>query len=197
MTQSTIQIDIIEDIDGLIVSASSKRKINLKNQEAWSMIGGENAKWGTPKYLKPKDGPLNQEWIKSVSERIQRVCSNRPYHTKVRPLSTCNAGYATSWAVTVYWNKPKQKESSETHGKWILREYRKPTKRGKTLCEFEGTLECHGDDLYCELPDGDVPEGYDTFPDIGSVLVAPVYENLSELKPYWIFTFRPSRRKKH
>jgi hypothetical protein len=206
MKQTTIEIYIEEAICGATVFATSKRTkfhpyngsraLPLPEEEvAWKLIAGENAQWGIGKVIEPKEGEFDSlTWFKNLSERIERVCGNRKFKTKVRVLESVSQGYAIKWSVTIYWDKPTTKPPQDTLGTWTLREFKGTSKRGRILDRFTGTLECHGDDLYCRLPDGDVPEGYDAFPDYNSVIVCQTLEEENENPIWWGFEFKPSRK---
>ena len=200
MKQTTIQICIAESICGATAFATSHRtkwsqygetrSLPLPEEEkAWKLIAGENAQWGIGKSIEPKEGEFDEsEWYKNLSERIERVCNNRKFKSKVRVLDRVSQGYAIKWSVTFYWDKPREKRK-DTHGVWTLKEFKGTDRRGKIIDQFDGILECHGDDLYYKLPDGDFPEGYDAFPDYGSVLV------YNEENPiWWEFKFKQKRK---
>jgi hypothetical protein len=206
MKQTTIQIYIEEEICGATVFATSRRtkfcqhtgsRANpLPEEETlWRMIAGESAQWGIGRIIEPKDGEFdNVTWFKNLSESIERVCKKRPYKTKVRALNLTPQGYPTRWSVTVFWDKPTPPPLKDTPGLWTLRQFEGAKRRGKVLCEFDGTLECCGDDLYCFLPDGCVPDGYDIFPDYMSVVVCQSLEEEVENPVWWEFTFKPRKR---
>jgi hypothetical protein len=206
MKQTTIQIYIEEAICGATVFATSKRTkfhpyngsraLPLPEEEAaWKLIAGENAQWGIGKVIEPKEGEFdNLTWFKNLSERIDRVCGNRKFKSKVSVLESVSQGYAIKWSVTIYWDKPIPKFSQDTKGTWTLREFNGCSKRGRILDKFDGTLECLGDDLYWRLPDGEVPEGYDAFPDYNSVIVCQTLEEENENPIWWGFEFKPSRK---
>ena len=101
-------------------------------------------------------------------------------------------GDAEEVAVTVYWDRPATPPNADTPGRWKLVEHRNGKR--KVLAEIDAALECDGDDLYCHLPDGDVPPGFDVFPDYGSVLVLPEKDPTEDL--WWEFNFRPRRKEK-
>jgi hypothetical protein len=208
MKQTTIQIYIEEAICGATVFATSKRtKFHPyygvrtlpipEEEEAWKLIAGENAQWGIGKVIEPKEGEFdNVTWFKNLSERIERVCGNRKFKTKVRAIETTWQGYAIKWSVTIYWDKPIQKPSQDTKGTWTLREFKGCSKRGRILDKFTGTLECLGDDLYWRLPDGEVPEGYDAFPDYNSVIVCQSISEEVENLTWWGFEFKSKKKSK-
>jgi hypothetical protein len=204
--QTTIQIYIEEAIFGATVFATSSRTgwthygtgRNLplpEEEQAWRLIAGENAQWGVGKIIEPK-AEDDEEWLQKLSERIQRVCSKRKFKTKVKPLETCSKGYATRWAVTFYWSKPLPPPIFDTPGIWKLREYKGTSRKCRIIKEIKASLECSGDDLYCHLPDGDVPEGYDAYPDYNSVAVMPTTEEaMKKTTCWWEFRFKAKRKK--
>jgi hypothetical protein len=75
-----------------------------------------------------------------------------------------------------------------------LKEYKGTSRRGKVIGRFDGILECLGDDLYWRLPDGDVPEGYDVFPDYNSVIVCQSIVEEKENPIWWGFEFKQKRK---
>lgn len=205
MKQTTVQIYIEEAICGATVFATSKRtkfhpyngSRNLplpEEEQAWKLVAGDNAQWGIGKSIEPKEGEFDElEWYKNLSERIERVCKNRKVKSKVRVLDRVSQGYAIKWSVAFYWDKPRETQRKDTHGIWTLKEFKGTARRGKVIAQFDGILECHGDDLYWSLPDGEVPEGYDVFPDYGSVMVCQTLEE-DENPIWWGFEFKPSRK---
>lgn len=205
MKQTTIKIHIQEEVCGATIFATSRRtkwnedgsrKSPLPEEEqAWRLIAGENAQWGVGRAIEPKRGEFDDStWFWNISERIERVCNNRKFKSKVRVIERVSQGYAIKWAVTFYWDKPKEKPCMDTYGVWKLKEFKNNSKRGKIIAEFDGFLECHGDDIYCHLPNGDVPEGYDVYPDYNSVIVAPkIPENVENLI-WWEFDFKRLKR---
>lgn len=206
MKQITIQIYIEEAICGATIFATSKRtkfhpyngSRNLplpEEEKAWKLVAGDNAQWGMGKTIEPKDGEFDDlEWYKNLSDRIERVCNNRKFKSKVHVLERVSQGYAIKWSVTFYWDKPRETQRKDTHGVWTLKQFKGTSKRGKIIDQFNGILECLGDDLYWRLPDGDVPEGYDAFPDYNSVIVCQTLEEENENPIWWGFEFKPSRK---
>jgi len=206
MKQTTIQIYVEEAICGATVFATSKRTkfhpyngsraLPLPEEEAaWKLIAGENAQWGIGKVIEPKEGEFdNLTWFKNLSERIDRVCGNRKFKSKVRVLDRVSQGYAIKWSVTFYWDKPRETPRKDTQGVWTLKEFKGTSKRGKIIDQFDGILECLGDDLYYRLPDGDIPEGYDAFPDYGSVIVCQSISEEVENLTWWGFEFKPKKK---
>lgn len=207
MKQTTIQIYVEEAICGATVFATSHRtKWNPYGEtqmmplpqevEAWKLIAGNDAKWGIGKSIEPKEGEFDElNWYKNLSERIERVCNNRKFKSKVRVLKRVSQGYAIRWSVTFYWNKPTDPPRKDTQGVWTLKEFKGLSRRGKIIDQFDGTLECFGDDLYCRLPDGDVPEGYEVFPDYNSVIVCQTIIEEKENPIWWGFEFKPKKKK--
>jgi len=208
MKQTTIQIYIEEAICGATVFATSRRTkfhpyygvrtLPLPEEEAaWKLIAGENAQWGIGKVIEPKEGEFdNLTWFKNLSERIERVCGNRKFKTKVCAIELTWQGYAIKWSVTIYWDKPTAKPPQDTQGTWTLREFKGTAKRGKILDKFDGTLECLGDDLYWRLPDGEVPKSYDVYPDYNSVIVCQSISEEVENLTWWEFEFKKSKKQK-
>jgi hypothetical protein len=206
MKQTTIQIYVEEAICGATVFATSRRTkwseygeaISLplpEEEKAWKLIAGENAQWEIGKSIEPKEGEFDEsEWYKNLSERIERVCGNRKFKSKVRVIDRVSQGYAVKWSVTFYWNKPTETPSKDTHGVWTLKEYKGTARRGKVIDQFDGILECLGDDLYWRLPDGEVPEGYDAFPDYNSVIVCQTIAEEKENPIWWEFKFKPKKK---
>jgi len=201
MKQTTIQIYIEEGICGATAFATSRRtkwsrygetrSLPLPEEEkAWKLIAGDNAQWGIGKSIEPKEGEFDElEWYKNLSERIERVCNNRKFKSKVRAIERVSQGYAIKWSVTFYWDKPRETQRKDTHGIWTLKEFKGTTRRGNIINQFDGILECFGDDLYSNLPCGDIPNGYNVFPDYNSVLV------YSEENPiWWEFKFKQKRK---
>ncbi len=202
MKQTTIRVRLEEDIAGMCAWAApakvTRNRIEYAPSEwdrrAWRVMAGEAAEWGKPIEIYPKDGPtlaFTPQWAHEVSERLVRVCKKRKFKTKVRVAKTFPNGDAEEVAVTVYWDRPVAPPNADTPGRWKLVEHRKGKRR--KLGEVEATLECDGDELYCHLPDGDVPPGHDVFPDYGSVLVLPESQATEDL--WWEFTFRPGKRR--
>ena len=165
MKQTTIQIYVEEAICGATVFATSRRtkwsqygetkSLPIPEEEnAWKLIAGDNAQWGIGKSIEPKEGEFDElQWFKNLSERIERVCNNRKFKSKVRVLEQVSQGYAVKWSVTFYWNKPTDPPSKDTHGVWTLKEFKGTARRGKIIDQFDGILECLGDDHYWRLPD--------------------------------------------
>ncbi len=208
MKQTTIQIHIEEALCGANVFATSRRTkwhpygenriAPLPEEEnLWRMIAGESAQWGIGRTIEPKDGEFdNATWFKNLSERVERVCNKRKFKTNVRALNLTPQGYPTRWSVTAFWNKPNPPPLQDTPGIWTLRQFEGAKRRGKVLREFGGTLECCGDDLYCFLPDGCVPDGYEVFPDFHSVVVCQSIVEENENPIWWEFTFKAKRIQK-
>ncbi len=206
MKQTTIQIYIEENICGATIFATSRRTkwsqygetrtLPLpQEEEAWKLIAGENAQWGIGKIIEPKEGEFdNIEWYKNLSERVERVSNNRKFKSKVRAIERVSQGYAIKWSVTFYWDKPRETQHKDTHGVWTLKEYKGTSRRGKVIGRFDGILECLGDNLYWSLPDGDVPEGYDVFPDYNSVIVCQSIVEEKENPIWWGFEFKQKRK---
>ena len=206
MKQTTIQVYVEEAICGATVFATSRRtkwsqygetrSLPLPEEEkAWKLIAGDNAQWGIGKSIEPKEGEFDElQWFKNLSERIERVCGNRKFKSKVRVLDRVSQGYAIRWSVTFYWDKPTETPRKDTQGVWTLKEYKGTTRRGKVIDQFKGILECFGDDLYWSLPGGEVPEGYDVFPDYGSVIVCQTIAEEKENPIWWEFEFKPKKR---
>jgi hypothetical protein len=205
MKQTTIQITIQEEVCGASLFATSRRTKWNKNgarkhplpedERAWKLIAGENAQWGIGKAIEPKEGEFDDlTWYRNLSERIERVCGNRKFKTKVRVIGRVSQGYAIKWAVTFYWDKPKEKPCMDTYGAWTLKEFKGTSKRGKIITKFDGCLECHGDDLYYHLPNGDVPRGYDTYADYNSVIVCQTLEEENQIPIWWEFKFKKSKK---
>jgi len=207
MKQTTIQIYIEEAICGATVFATSRRtKFHPYNGSrtlplpeegtAWKLIAGENAQWGIGKVIEPKEGEFDElQWYKNLSERIERVCNNRKFKSKVSVLERVSQGYAIRWSVTFYWNKPTDLPHKDTQGVWTLKEFKGTARRGKIIDQFDGILECLGDDLYWRLPDGEVPEGYEVFPDYNSVIVCQTITEEKENPTWWGFEFKPKKKK--
>jgi hypothetical protein len=207
MKQTTIQIYVEEAICGATVFATSRRTkwsqygetrtLPLPEEEkAWKLIAGEDAQWGIGKSIEPKEGEFDElQWYKNLSERIERVCNNRKFKSKVSVLDRVSQGYAIRWSVTFFWDKPKETPIKDTHGVWTLKEFKGTARRGKIIDQFDGILECLGDDLYWRLPDGEVPEGYDAFPDYGSVIVCQTITEEKENPIWWGFEFKPKKKK--
>ena len=208
MKQTTIQVYVEEAVCGATVFATSRRTkwsqygetrtLPLPEEEkAWKLIAGENAQWGIGKSIEPKEGEFDEsEWYKNLSERIERVCGNRKFKSKVRVIDRVSQGYAVKWSVTFYWNKPTDRPRKDTQGVWTLKEYKGTSRRGKVIDQFDGILECLGDDLYWRLPDGEVPEGYDAFPDYNSVIVCQTIAEEKENPIWWGFEFKPKKKQK-
>ena len=206
MKQTTIQIYVEEAICGATVFATSRRtkwsqygetkRLPLPEEEqAWKLIAGDNAQWGIGKSIEPNEGEFDEfQWFKNLSERIERVCGNRKFKSKVSVLERVSQGYAVKWSVTFYWNKPTDRPSKDTHGVWTLKEFKGTARRGKIIDQFDGILECFGDDLYWRLPDGEVPEGYDAFPDYNSVIVCQTITEEKENPIWWGFEFKPKKK---
>lgn len=199
MKQTTIRVYLEENICGVAAFAApakvTRNRIEYSPTEwdrrAWRVMAGEAAKWGMGIDILPKDGkPPTSEWLSDVSQRLVRVCKKRKFKTKVRIAKTFPNGDAEEVAVTVYWDRPVTPPNADTPGRWKLVEHRNGKR--KVLAEIDAPLECLGDDLYCHLPYGDVPPGFDVFPDYGSVLVLPEKDPTEDL--WWEFNFRPSRR---
>jgi hypothetical protein len=208
MKQTTIQIYVEEAICGATVFATSRRtkwsqyaetkSLPLPEEEkAWKLIAGENAQWGIGKSIEPKEGEFDElQWYKNLSERIERVCNNRKFKSKVRVLDRVSQGYAIKWSVTFYWDKPRETQHKDTQGVWTLKEFKGTARRGKIIDQFDGILECLGDDLYWRLPDGEVPEGYEVFPDYGSVIVCQSISEEVENLTWWGFEFKSKKKSK-
>ncbi len=206
MKQTTIQIYVEEAICGATVFATSRRtkwsqygetkSLPLPEEEkAWKLIAGDNAQWGIGKSIEQKEGEFDElQWFKNLSERIERVCNNRKFKSKVRVLDRVSQGYAVKWSVTFFWNKPTDPPRKDTHGIWTLKEFKGTARRGKIIDQFDGILECLGDDLYWRLPDGEVPEGYDVFPDYNSVIVCQTIAEEKENPIWWEFKFKPKKK---
>ena len=201
MKQTTIRVRLEEDIAGVCAwpapAKVTRNRIEYAPSEwdrrAWRVMAGEAAEWGKPIEVYPKDGQVSTpEWLSEVSQRLVRVCKKRKFKTKVRIAKTFPNGDAEEVAVTVYWDRPVTPPNADTPGRWKLVEHRNGKR--KVLAEIDAPLECLGDDLYCHLPYGDVPPGFDVFPDYGSVLVLPEKDPTEDL--WWEFNFRPSRRAK-
>ncbi len=207
MKQTTIQIYIEEAIWGANVFATSRRtKWNQdgnrkpplpEEEQAWKLIAGQDSQWGIGKWIEPKEGETDStEWFKALSERIERVCNNRKFKSKVRIVQQTTQGYAIKWSVTFYWDKPKETQHKGTHGVWTLKEYKGTSSRGKVIERFDGILECYGDDLYRRLPDGYVPDGYDIFPDYDVVIVCQSIREEKENPIWWEFEFKRGKQQK-
>lgn len=206
MKQTTIQIYIEENICGATIFATSRRTKwsqygetrtlpLLQEEEAWKLIAGENAQWGIGKIIEPKEGEFdNIEWYKNLSERVERVCNNRKFKSKVRAIERVSQGYAIKWSVTFYWDKPRETQHKDTHGVWTLKEYKGTSRRGKVIGRFDGILECLGDDLYCYLPEGCVPDGYEIYPDYHIVDVCQSLYREDENPIWWRFEFKQKRK---
>lgn len=188
-----------------IYATSSRTRFNLhcggqkpplpEEEQAWKLIAGESARWGVGREIEPKKGEKdNALWWRNLSERIERVCKSRKFKTKVIADSRGPVKYPLGWKVTVYWDKPVPAPSEETHGVWTLREYKGTNPKARILCEFPGTLECEGDDLYRHLPGGDVPDGYDTYPDYNTVSVSQSLLDADEKALWWEFRFQKRRK---
>jgi hypothetical protein len=208
MKQTTIQIYVEEAICGATVFATSRRTkfhpyngsrtLPLPEEEAaWKLIAGDNAQWGIGKTIEPKEGEFdNLTWFKNLSERIERVCGNRKFKTKIKVLESVSQGYAIKWSITFYWNKPTETPRKDTQGVWTLKEFKGTSRRGKIIDKFDGILECSGDDLYWKLPDGEIPEGYDAYPDYNSVIVCQGISEEVENLTWWGFEFKPNKKSK-
>lgn len=207
MKQTTIQVYIEEAIWGANVFATSRRtrwrqdgsrKEPLPEEDqAWKLIAGQNSQWEIGKLIEPKDGETDStEWFRMLSERIERVCNNRKFKSKVRAIKSVSQGYAVKWSVTFYWDKPRETQHKDTHGVWTLKEYKGVARRGRLIDRFDGILECDGDDLYWRLPNGGIPNGYDVFPDYNVVSVCQTITEEKENPTWWEFEFKCKRRRK-
>lgn len=207
MKQTTIQIEIEEAIWGANVFATSRRtrwkQDGTRNnplpeeEQAWKLIAGQDSQWGIGKLIEPKEGEADStKWFKMLSERIERVCNNRKFKSKVRAIKSVSQGYAIKWSVTFYWDKPKETKYKDTHGVWTLKEYNGVSCRGRVIDKFDGTLECDGDDLYCRLPYGYIPNGYDVFPDYNVVIVCQSIREEKENPIWWEFEFKRGKKRK-
>jgi hypothetical protein len=196
MKQTTIILKIEEGTYGATVfPAPARRKLNdgyIPNQweqKAWESFGGKN--WGEGIRVKPKNGQEDDHgWYDSLKERMFRVGSNRPYKTKVRWKDQL------SLSVTFFWNKPTTREPIDTEGIWTLYRVTNGGQR-RILTRIDAVLECPGEDLYCHLPEGNVPEGWEVFPDIaGDVAVA---EAAGEDDPgfYYLFKFKATKSRRN
>lgn len=201
MKQTTIRVRLEEDIAGMCAwpapAKVTRNRIEYAPTEwekrAWRVMAGEAAEWGKPIEVYPKtEWVPTPEWLSEVSRRLVRVCKKRKFKTKVRIAKTFPNGDAEEVAVTVYWDRPVTPPNADTPGRWKLVEHRNGKR--KVLAEIDAPLECLGDALYCHLPDGDVPTGFDVFPDYGSVLVLSEKDPTEDL--WWEFNFRPCRKRK-
>jgi len=199
--QTTIYLEIEEDICGATVTPRTRRIGDYQapteqHMLAWRGISPDP--WG-PKNVTPKDGaPDDKDWWVEFGQRLLRVCINRPrYATKARVIKTFPGGTPRMIALTTYWQRPKPEPRGETPGIWTLKEHRSGRDtRGRIIGQIRASLECLGDELYCHLPDGDVPEGYDTFPDVGDIMVAPLLWSATDARVWWSFRFHKTRAPK-
>jgi len=169
MKQTTIQIYIEENICGATIFATSRRT-------KWSQYG------------ETRTLPLPQE------EEAWKLIAGENAQWGIGKIIEPKEGYAIKWSVTFYWDKPRETQHKDTHGVWTLKEYKGTSRRGKVIGRFDGILECLGDDLYWRLPDGDVPEGYDVFPDYNSVIVCQSIVEEKENPIWWGFEFKQKRK---
>lgn len=198
MKQTTITLEIEEDILGANVlpgpARGSRYQYTPKPEEIrlWEEIV-TGANWHAGKHVEPKDGaPDDMDWHKEFSARLLRVCENRPkVKTKVRVSKTFPGGSPRIVKVTAFWNRTKEKPTVDPMGVWTLKEHRSAKDgKGRILSLIPASLGCDGDDLYCHLPDCDIPEGYDCFPDVGDVQVNPTDWHAEDTRPWWSFHFR-------
>jgi len=198
MKQTTIRIAVEESIIGATIFPASRwgRSYDYSPNEwemkAWQLIAGEGHPWGIGRAVEPKEGESLDDWWKAFSDRLERVCGNRAFKSKVKVLSRFPQGSVKELQVTFYWNKPKDPPNKETPGRWILREYKGTSRRGKILADIPATLECWGDDLYKYLPYE--AHNYEVLPDIGDIIIQQNYSEKVENPAWYRFTFKKSRK---
>jgi len=204
MKQTTIKLELEEEIFGANVlpapARGSRYQYTPKPEEIqlWEAIV-TGAPWSAGKRVEPKEGqPDNLDWWKELGARVVRICENRPkVKTRVRVVKTFPGGSPRIIAVTAFWNRPKIVPTLDPIGVWTLKEHRNAKDgKGRILNRIAVTLGCDGDELYCHLPDGDIPEGYDCFPDVGDILVARKDWTAEDQHHWWRFHFRPTRNRR-
>jgi hypothetical protein len=202
--QTTIYLDIEEQVDPLEVvifprgpqhrGAYSMPFLTMPQNNAFDMVtrGKDRNVHGVRVFsfhLKKQDGQTDAQAWAAFRARILRVLNNRPDF-----VTKCEQVNPLRYKFTVYWNKPKARKSADTPGVWTLRERANSGRTVRIIETFPGALECSGDDLYCHLPEGDVPEGFEVFPDFAVVNVWPVAEN--DTRNGYEFTFKHATQKK-
>lgn len=193
MKQTTIIIELEEDILGCNFIPQLPRKFVAPNEQhiaLWQQIAATRSNpapnWSA---VHVADNGKEGFWV-DIQERIVRICKSRPNHpVKIREVRT-PSNRLLRVHVTVYWDRKKQQTTNDPMGVWTLREMKgHRTVRILNDC-IPATLGCLGEELYCHLPDGDIPEGYDIFPDIGDIAIC---QTTADSDIWWRFNFKKSR----
>ena len=194
MKQTTIHLEIEEEIYGVnlipwVYYRHHHRWHNDYHLRAWELITKES-NW-TPRHVEPKDNaPDDLDWHKAFGERLLRVCSNRKFKTTTKVVKAFPNGNPHVVSVTIFWDKPIVSPfDRDTYGRWTLRQVEQG-KRNRILCNFDGYLECDGEDLLSELPDEAYE--YEVESDGNSVWYFDACDQSGE-KPSYEFRFQKTR----
>jgi len=166
MKQTTIGIRMEEDVCGEVVRPLPRHggQLSAAERRAWELIAPSSV-GGNPIV---SNGLKSGEECRKLAERVGRVIANRRRKTRARVVRRATAGYAVEWRVTVFWDRPNPAFKKKPDGQWTIYD-----RGGRVVCRVDASLDCDGDALYSHLPEGDVPDGWEVYPDIGDILVVP------------------------
>ena len=193
--QTTIHVEVEEEIAGVnlipwVFYRHHRKWPNESHKRAWELITREDD-WGI-KTVWPKDNVGDLDWHKAFGERLLRVCSTRKFKTRVRRVEDFPNGTPRVVAVTVLWKQPVVNPlNRDTRGEWTLREMQ-CGKRNKIVSRFDGSLECDGEYLASELPEG--TEDWEWECDGNSVVVFNAKDDDADQR-YYEFRFQGKRQK--